>query len=131
MERFPELCEYCFQDLYRTAVLITGEEMTASSLVEKTCVKGVHACRKMNDLRRIKTELTGILFELCNERTNSYRPGQRGYIEQLAELDSYERAVVIFRHCSGLRISELCMAIGAPNHHISTILSKARAKMVG
>lgn len=129
MRRYAELCESCFADLYRTAVLVAGNSEKAAELVERTCVKGVRDCDDMRDVRTVKTELTGILFKLCNEMRFSYLPGQKGYTEMLAKLDSYERAVVIFRHCSGLKASEFSRAIGMPPEYMSSLLVQLRQKI--
>lgn len=43
MRRYAELCESCFADLYRTAVLVAGNAEQAAELVERTCVRGVRA----------------------------------------------------------------------------------------
>lgn len=129
MRRYAELCECCFADLYRTAVLVTGKAELATELVERTCIRGVHACDRMQDIREVKTELTGILFRLCNELDLSYHPGQKGYSELLAGLDSYDRAIIIFRHCSGLKASEFGEAIGMPVEHMSSLLVQLRRKI--
>lgn len=124
MGRYAELCESCFADLYRTAVLVTGKPELAAALVERTCVKGVHSCDGMKDVRMIKTELTGILFRFCNEMSLSYQPEQKGYSELLARVDSYDRAIIIFRHCSGLKSAEFGRAIGMPPEHISSKIAQ-------
>lgn len=129
MGRYAELCENCFADLYRTAVLVTGNPELAASLVERTCVRGVHTCYDMRNVRTIKTELTGILFRLCNELSLSYQPEQKGYSKLLAGLDSYDRAFIIFRHCSGLKASEFGKAIGMPTEHMSELIAKLRRKI--
>lgn len=129
MRRYAELCESCFADLYRTAVLVAGNAEQAAELVERTCVRGVRACDGMKDVRMVKTELTGILFRICNDMRFSYQPGQKGYTEMLARLDSYERAVVIFRHCSGLKASEFSRALGMPPEYMSSLLVQLRQKI--
>ena len=129
MKNYPALCEECFLDLYRAAVLCTGDEGIASHLVEKACVKGVHACDGMHDVRMVKIELTGILFRLCIEQRCAYEPGQRGYCEQMANLDKYERAMIIFRHCSGLKAAEFAKAIGMSAEYASQLLTQVRQKV--
>lgn len=129
MKNYPALCEMCFQDLYRAAVLCTGDEGIASRLVERTCVRGVHACDGMHDARMVKIELTDILFRLCIEQKNEYVPGQRGYCEQMASFDKYERAMIIFRHCSGLKAAEFAMAIGMTAEYASQLLTQVRQKV--
>lgn len=129
MGRYVELCESCFADLYRTAVLVTGKPELATELVERTCIRGVHNCKRMQSVREVKTELTGILFRLCNELNLSYDPEQKGYSHMLAVLDSYDRAIIIFRHCSGLKASEFGKAIGMPAEHMSSLLAQLRRKI--
>jgi len=131
MDRYLDMCELCFCDLYRLALLTTGNPDAASSLVEQTCVKGVHACGNMRDARDVKIELTGILFRLANEMRIAYRPGQPGYSEKLAGLTHTDRALLIFRHCSGLRLSEFSRAIGVSAEHVSSLLSGIMRKVAG
>lgn len=130
MDRYLEMCELCFHDLYRIALLVTGDPDAASGLVEKTCVKGVHVCGNMLGARDVKIELTGILFRLANGMRSSYRPGQPGYSEKLADLTHSDRALLIFRHCSGLRLSEFSRAIGITAEHISSLLGDIMRKVI-
>ena len=131
MDRYLDMCELCFRDLYRLALLTTGNPDAASSLVEQTCVKGVRTCVNMRDARDTKIELTGILFRLVNEMRIAYRPGQPGYSEKLAGLTHSDRTMLIFRHCSGLRLSEFSRAIGVSAEHISSLLGDIMRKVAG
>ncbi|MBP3647519.1 MAG: hypothetical protein J6K55_13970 [Clostridia bacterium] len=119
MGSYIRLCEECFEDLYKVAYLTIGDAGIASELVEKVCVRGVHLCERMKELREIKIALSGELYRLCLEKLLFYPPAAVGSAGKLKGFSPQDRLLLMLRYKSGLRLSELSQAIAMPQKEIS------------
>lgn len=123
MNAYVDLCENCYNDLYRIAYLTMGDVVVASELVEKTCVRGVHICADVKDQRGIKIALTGALYRFLFDKLRTYVPKALNGKDPFAIYTAQERLLVLMRFKSGLRLSELSNALAMPAEEISKKVS--------
>lgn len=109
MKRYLELCEPCFADLYRMAILATGNKARAEALVRETCVEGVKVCARLRTVREVKLALTGMLFRRCAGETDLC--GASVLPEAFRGMDAQTRLLLAARFCAGLRFAEVCAAL--------------------
>ena len=109
MKRYLELCEPCFADLYRMALVATGSEALAEKLVRDACVEGVKVCAHMRTLREVKLALTGILFKRCEGAAGLCNSSVLPKV--FHNMDAQARLLLAARFCAGLRFAEVCAAL--------------------
>ena len=109
MKRYWELCEPCFADLYRMALMATGSEALAEKLVRDACVEGVEVCARMRTHREVKLALTGILFKRCEGAAGLCNSSVLPKV--FHNMDAQARLLLAARFCAGLRFAEVCAAL--------------------
>ena len=77
MNAYVTLCDQCFGDLYRVAMIAVCDSSAASELVKKVCVAGVSECRGMKDLREVKVNLMRSMYRNCLEYFDEDRKSTR------------------------------------------------------
>lgn len=112
MNAYITLCDQCFVDLYRVAMIAVRDSSAASELVKKVCVTGVSECDGMKELREVKVNLMRFMYLYCLEYFKNAEQGTEKAPVQLRDLMGEERLLAAVGHCSGLRFDGVCFAVG-------------------
>ena len=112
MNAYVTLCDQCFGDLYRVAMIAVCDSSAASELVKKVCVAGVSECRGMKELREIRATLMRLMYLNCLKYFENAEEMTCKAPVQLRGLTDKERLLASLRHCSGLRFDDVCFAVG-------------------
>ena len=129
MNAYVTLCDQCFGDLYRVAMIAVCDSSTASELVKKVCVAGVSECKGMKELREIKATLMRLMYLNCLKYfENAERIVCKVHV-RLSSLTAKERLLIAMRHCSGLRFDDVCYAVGTRPEKLSAMMREIAGRL--